>query len=370
MTNQKIRVIDDTLREGMQYRGLMFSCEQRLKILEFQERLGIDICRAGYPSAHKKELDIVKTLADHAKTHSYQIQVAAMGRALKTDVEKMLDTGASQFHLHSYIKADSDSNSLKTLFDTFSNLISLIKTKQPDATICAVMMDLGKTNETAILKALSFFKDHPLDIISLADTSGIMTPSQVSSKMNLFSKKASKINLSIHCHNDLGMASANSFMGVAAGASIFEASVFGIGERNGIADLYTTALSLKNQGFNLNVNIDDVDGFNAYYDYVDSIVYDQQNSHLLNPNTPFFGEAVKSHVAGTHAADVYADPDHEILFLNSLCGKHLVKRFIDLHGISCAPANVAVLTNKIKEKSYDLNRCLTPDEVRNLATSI
>ena len=62
MENKKILIIDETLREGMQYRGVMFCLEQRMKILEFQEALGVDICQAGYPPAHVHEAAVVKTL--------------------------------------------------------------------------------------------------------------------------------------------------------------------------------------------------------------------------------------------------------------------------------------------------------------------
>ena len=76
--NRKILVIDQTLREGMQFQGLVFSLKQRIKILEFQEALGIDVCQAGYPSAHPMEAAIVSRVAAHAKKNNFHIRTAAL----------------------------------------------------------------------------------------------------------------------------------------------------------------------------------------------------------------------------------------------------------------------------------------------------
>lgn len=361
-----IHIIDDTLREGMQYRGLMFSCKQRLQILKFQEQLGVDICRAGYPPAHDQETDIVKNLAEYAENSKYKINIAAMGRACQEDTDLMLATGVSHFHLHldtQFKTADQLDHTLQKLWQ----LIMSIRTKKPGASICLVMMDLGKTSEQLITKIMSFFSTHRVELISLADTSGILTPDLIFDKISRMTKKT---KLSIHCHNDLGMASANTFMGLKAGASCFEASVLGIGERNGIADLYTTAIALKNQGFVLNLKTEDIDTFMAYYKYIDDILHQQHNDRLIKFNTPIFGDGVKTHVAGTHALDVYAPQAEELVFLNSLCGKKLVKRFLTSHQIECPDTLLPELTWQIKKKSIKLNRCLTADDVKRLLQSL
>ncbi len=95
--------MDETLREGMQYRGVMFSLKQRLNILDFQEQLGVDICQAGYPSAHAQEAKILAALVDHAQKNHYRIRMAAMGRAIKEDAAVMINTGVSEMNLHLHI---------------------------------------------------------------------------------------------------------------------------------------------------------------------------------------------------------------------------------------------------------------------------
>ncbi|MCK5098879.1 MAG: hypothetical protein KAR45_12300, partial [Desulfobacteraceae bacterium] len=77
-----IVVIDQTIREGMQHKGIVFSYSQRQKILEFQEKLNIDVCQAGYASAHETEVEYIKKLNIVCKKSKYNIAVAGMGRAL------------------------------------------------------------------------------------------------------------------------------------------------------------------------------------------------------------------------------------------------------------------------------------------------
>ena len=76
----KIIVIDETIREGMQYQGVMLSLDQRIRILECQEKLGVDICQAGYAPAHPIEAQIIADLVRHAKANNFKVKIASMGR--------------------------------------------------------------------------------------------------------------------------------------------------------------------------------------------------------------------------------------------------------------------------------------------------
>ena len=370
MDKKTITIIDETIREGMQYRGLMFSPKQRIKILEFQEQLNVDICQAGYPPAHDLEIDAVKTLRRHARKNDYKIRIAAMGRANLHDAAILMDTGVKDLHCHLHIKDTITPGQLDNVLADLSTTIGFVKKQSHQAVLSIAMLDIGKSDDAVIERSLSVLSRHHVDILSLPDTSGIMTPNQVFDKIHLFSAKAGKTRISIHCHNDLGMATANSVMGILAGGRVLEASALGIGERNGIADLYTTARALQNQGFHINLNTDDIATFKAYYDYIDAIVYDQQGHHLLNINTPVFGDAVKTHVAGTHARGDFGLASEELFFLNILCGKNLVKKYLDLHTIEYPGDILDSLTQSIKLKSAQLNRCLTLTDVKHLVSSL
>ncbi len=368
MKNNKITIIDETLREGMQYRGLMFSPEQRLTILEFQEKLFVDICQAGYPPAHESEVDAVRMLLKHARKNNYNIRIAAMGRANIHDAQILLGAGVNDLHFHLHIKNDVTQDKLDQILNDLLSTIKFIKKHNSNAALSIAMLDIGKSDDGILEQCVSFLSHH-INILSLPDTSGMMAPNQIFEKINSLSSKTGKADISVHGHNDLGMASANSVMGILAGGKVLEASALGIGERNGIADLYTTVKALQDQGFDINLNTNDIDTFKAYYKYIDSIVYEQTNEHLLTANTPVFGDAVKTHVAGTHAEGVYGIAEEEHFFLNSLCGKKLVKKYLDQKEFTYDEKKLVKITANIKNQSIALGRCLTRDEIRAIAES-
>ena len=370
MENKKIIIIDETLREGMQYRGLVFSLEQRLAILDFQEKLKVDICQAGYPPAHESEADVVRALCLYAKKNKYNIRIAAMGRANLADAKLLLSTQVNDLHFHLHIKNDAGQKRLDQILSDLLKTIDFVRKQRPNASISIAMLDIGRSEHRILDQCVCFLSRHHVDIISLPDTSGMMAPNQVFEKIHPLSSKSLDTKISIHCHNDMGMASANSVMGILAGGRVLELCALGIAERNGIADLYTTAKTLQNQGFDIRINTDDLPTFYAYYEYVDAIVYEQTHEHLLTFNTSVFGDAVKTHVAGTHAGGEYGISKQEQFFLNVLCGKGLVKKYLDREKISYDEKRLEHITSTIKKQSFTLGRRLKKNEIRVITRSL
>ena len=369
-SDKRLTIIDETIREGMQYQGVMFSLEQRIRILAFQEKLGVDVCQAGYPSAHPIEAETVSALQSHAASNGYRIRVAAMGRATPEDADRLLDTGVRDLHFHVHINPEGSDKALKNELARLVDMAVETKLSIPDCVISIALLDIGKSGMD-LLETCVRFLDHPdIDILSLPDTSGIMAPNQIFDKLSVLTAMSAHTAIAVHCHNDMGMAGANTVMGILAGGRVLEASALGIGERNGMADMATTARHLKGQGFEMSLNTDDIPTFDAYYTYVDQVVYEQTGHHLLTLNTPFFGDAVKTHVAGTHANGAYGLLSGENYFLNGLCGKHLVKKFLDLHHLDCPERLISSLTREIKSQSFQQNRCLTKTDVKRLLASL
>jgi len=236
--------------------------------------------------------------------------------------------------------------------------------------ISVAMLDMGRSGPDVLEHCMSFLSRHGIDMISLPDTSGLMAPHEVYEKISRLSALAGAARISIHCHNDLGMASANSVMGILAGGRVLEASALGIGERNGIADLYTTAKILRDQGVDMNLKVDELSLFREYYDYVDGLVYEQTGDHLLNFNTPVFGRGVGTHTAGTHAGGQYGLARETDFYLNVLCGRGLVQKYLACHSLSCPAEQLDELTRTVKSESIRLNRCLTAPEIQALVQNL
>ncbi|MFH1155075.1 MAG: hypothetical protein V1793_14780 [Pseudomonadota bacterium] len=366
-----ILVIDETLREGMQFQGLVFSLSQRKQILEFQDALGVDICQAGYPPAHAWEAEQVRALCDHTQCKGFSTRIAGMGRAFSRDVSALLSTGIRDFHLHSHIRQDASSGEEDRIFGDMAETLADLRAKNPLAVISLAMLDIGRTTQEKLQEhAKRAIRDLKVDILSLPDTSGVLAPNRLFDLIRPIAAAASsyETRISVHCHNDMGMASANTVMGVCAGARVMEASVLGIGERNGLADLFTTARILKDQGFSMRLKTDDIDGFREYYTFVNAIVKEQTGEDLLTYTTPVFGQAVTTHVAGTHGSSFFGISKEETYYLNLLCGRHLVKKHLDASGIAYRPDRLSAITEAVKTLSARMGRRLTLPEINAIAT--
>lgn len=364
--DRHLTVIDETIREGMQFRGVVFSKIQRKTILEFQERLGIDICQAGYPPAHDSEMSGVASLARMALENGYHISVAAMGRASAGDIPVLLETGVTTFHLHAHLPPRAGADAQAGFFNTVESAVRLIRKPVPDARISIAVLDLGKSDpETTGRVTDRLISTLDPDMISLPDTSGMMLPNEIFDRISslVHTRPGAGARISIHCHNDLGLACANSVMGVLAGARTVELSVLGIGERNGIADLYTTLSVLEKQGFRTRVRLNDRDTFTAYYRFVNDIVTAQTGESLINYTTPFFGDGVSTHVAGTHAGPEYGIAGEADFRLNVLCGKGLVKKYLARHGLLSDDARLDRITRAVKDRSAQYGRPLDKTEI-------
>ncbi len=364
--------MDQTLREGMQHRGIVFSGEEKKKILRFQQCLGVDICQAGYPPAHASEKQSVAHLQEIAIKEKFNTQVAGMGRANPRDVPVLIETGMNHFHLHTHIQPRDHRAKQELALNRITDTVDALRTQRPGAVISMAMLDIGNTPR-AFLEQYGDFLINILgiDIVSVPDTSGQMAPNTFHDAVKLMVAKAtgSGTIISVHCHNDLGMATANTVMGVVAGATVVEVSALGIGERNGIGDLFSVGKILKAQNHEMNLKIEKTDLFRQYYTHVNDICKRQTGETLLSYNTPFFGNAVNTHVAGTHADTAFGMGHTEKYYLNVLCGQGLVKKYLTAEQIPFVPETLPQITRTIKDESARLGRRLFDGEIRDIAHS-
>lgn len=371
MTGQDVIVVDETIREGMQFRGLMFSAEQRRRILEFQEGLGVDISQVAYPPAHPSEAEHLRTLSRLVRENGYRIRVAGLCRANPGDVGEMIKAHLGDVHLHSGLNAEMLRRfGLKRIFSDIRGAIDLIRSTVPQASVLLALADVGATDPGILDECVDFSVNAlQLDAVTLPDTSGRLGPQAYQGIIArvIENIQGCRTRISVHCHNDLGMASANTVMGVAAGAGVVEVTALGIGERNGIADLYTVSRVLKDQGLSLNVNTADTALFKAYYDYVNGICLQQTGFAPLNDMTPVFGDAVKTHVAGTHGLIHYSTADEKRYDLNVLCGRHMVEEFLQSNGIAYDPNTINHIVAGLKDQSVESNSRLTRAQVAAVA---
>jgi len=177
MGKKPLKFIDETIREGMQHRGIVFSRTQKETILDFQEALGVDICQAGYPPAHPSEEDHVRALNLRAAKRGYRIRVAAMGRALNRDITKLISTGIKDFHLHAHPGKETSEEAQNHALEAIITAAASVRKGCFGATISLAVLDIGKTPRNLLESLVKKLIQNPApEILSLPDTSGIPGP--------------------------------------------------------------------------------------------------------------------------------------------------------------------------------------------------
>jgi isopropylmalate/homocitrate/citramalate synthase len=374
MKHPEIIVCDQTIREGMQYRGVVFTYAERLEILRFQESLGVDISQVAYPPAHETERKMLHHLIREAVEQKFQIRIAGLGRALMDDVDQMAAAGATEIQIHT-VMANSflDNRNIDAFLRPLEKVVHHARSTVRDAIISISILDIGRTDPEMLGKCVQILsRDLNVDMVTLPDTSGIMAPNllydRIHGMVSMIKRTDTKIG--VHCHNDMGMATANTVIGAVAGASLVEVTALGIGERNGIGDLFLVGKTLKEQGYRINLDTDKLEQFRKYYAYINKLIREKTGNDILGYNTPFFGKSMQTHVAGTHGAKSYGLDQENVWLLNVLCGKHLVKKFLEKNKIQYPVQLLPEIVDEIKNRSAFLGRSISKKDVLEIIKKI
>ncbi len=248
--NNYIKIFDTTLRDGEQSPGASMNIEEKLKIAEALEDLKVDIIEAGFPAASKGDYDAVSEISKHIKNSS----ICALSRASKNDIQTAADAlknavaprihtfiSTSELHMKHKLQLNSDEVYQKVI-DSVSfarNLCDDVEWSCEDGTRTDLDF-MCKTVEAAIKNGAS--------TINIPDTVGYSIPDEFTNIINHLMNNVpniDKVTISTHCHNDLGLAVANSLAGVRAGARQIECTINGLGERAGNAAMEEVVMAIR-----------------------------------------------------------------------------------------------------------------------------
>ncbi|MDI6605103.1 MAG: 2-isopropylmalate synthase [Thermoanaerobacteraceae bacterium] len=301
MGDRKVIVFDTTLRDGEQTPGVSFNKEDKYKIAEKLKKLGVDVMEAGFPAASNGDFEAVKNIAENLK----EITIAALGRSVKEDIDRAYEAlkHAEKSRMHLFI-ATSDLHikyKLKmTKDEVLKRAVESIKyAKGKFDEIQFSAEDASRSDYDFLTKVFSEVIDAGASIINVPDTVGYSVPGEFG-KMIAYLKKSipniDNVILSTHCHNDLGMAVANSLSAIENGADQIEVTVCGIGERAGNAALeeVVMALDTRKDYFNVFHNI------NKKEIYSTCSLVSEIAGIKLQPNKPIVGVNAFRHQAGVH----------------------------------------------------------------------
>ncbi|MDR1511557.1 MAG: 2-isopropylmalate synthase [Endomicrobium sp.] len=246
----KLFFFDTTLRDGEQSPGASMSVKEKLLVAEQLSTLGVDVIEAGFPISSREDFEAVKTISQHVKTSS----IAGLSRAYEKDINACWDAvkNAKKPRIHIFL-ATSDLHIEKKLGKTREQVLDMaVRAVKYGKSLCKDIEfsaeDAGRSNVDFLCKIIEAVIDAGTNTINIPDTVGYSLPIEFGEKIDEIKKKVPNINkaiISVHCHNDLGLAVANSLSAIENGARQIECTINGIGERAGNASLEEIAMILK-----------------------------------------------------------------------------------------------------------------------------
>jgi 2-isopropylmalate synthase len=250
---RRILVFDTTLRDGEQSPGATMTEDEKLEVADALVALGVDIIEAGFPAASPGDFEAVRLIANRAKGAA----VAGLARTNKSDIERAAQAvrEAESPRIHTFI-ATSDIHlkhklrmSREDVLDRVTEMVKLAKSFTSDVEFSAE--DATRSDWDYLVDVFSRAIKAGATTLNVPDTVGYTTPSEYTRLMEHLQQHVEGIDdviISVHCHNDLGMATANTLAAVAAGARQVEVTVNGIGERAGNTALEEVVMALSTRG--------------------------------------------------------------------------------------------------------------------------
>ena len=296
----KIKIFDTTLRDGEQVPGCKLETSEKLKIAEKLDSLGVDIIEAGFPVSSPGDFKSVVEISKIVKNAS----ICGLTRAVKNDIDVAVDAlkYAKKPRLHtgigtseSHIKYKFNSTPEKIL----ERAVEAVKySKKYIEDIEFYAEDAGRTNNDFLALVCEKVIDAGATVLNIPDTTGYCLPSEYGEKINFLINNVKNIDkaiISCHCHNDLGLATANSIDGVINGARQIECTINGIGERAGNTSLEEVVMILKQHGeLGLDTNI------NTKLLLETSKMVSELMGMVVQPNKAIVGANAFAHSSGIH----------------------------------------------------------------------
>ncbi|MEI0698812.1 2-isopropylmalate synthase [Brachyspira intermedia] len=298
---RKIKIFDTTLRDGEQSPGCTMNLAEKLEMAAELDKLGVDVIEAGFAICSDDDFNAIREVSKVVEN----AKLASLARCNKKDIDRAYESLAEAKHpmLHTFI-ATSDIHlkhklemTREQVLETIKESVSYAKTKFEFIEFSAE--DASRSDREFLAQAYSTAIENGATTINVPDTVGYTTPLEMADLIKYLKenvKGIENVDISVHCHDDLGLGTANSLSAVLAGATQVECTINGIGERAGNASLEEIVMGIKTRK----------DFYNAYTDINTKRIY--KISKLLStisgmvvaPNKAIVGANAFAHEAGIH----------------------------------------------------------------------
>jgi len=360
--SDRVVIFDTTLRDGEQSPGATMNQEEKIRLAQQLEKLGVDVIEAGFPAASEGDFQAVKAIAATVK----DVQVAGLCRALESDITRAYEAikGAVNPRIHTFLATSPLHMKHKLnkepaqVLDMIEKAVSFAVALTPNVEFSCE--DASRSERDFLAVAVEKAIARGATTINIPDTVGYAQPQEFHDLIKFLLERvpnAGKAVFSVHCHNDLGLAAANTLAALAAGARQAEVTLCGIGERAGNASLEEVVMALRTRA--------------CYYNLETGIVSSQiyPSSRLLSmiigqpipPYKPIIGGNAFAHESGIHQAGVLKCAEtYEIMTPQSVgragnemvlgkhSGRNAVKARLEELGFNLPEEQVTQMTEAVK----------------------
>ncbi len=354
---ENVRVFDTTLRDGEQTPGVSLTPEEKVEVALALDELGVDVIEAGFPITSYGEAESVKDIAKAIRDikGSVRSEVCALARSTKRDIDLAADLDVDTIHvfiatspLHRKYKLRM---SEEEVLNRAVQAVEYAKSRGVKVEFSAE--DATRTELDFLIKIFKAVEEAGADRVDIPDTVGVMSPPAMRSLVGIVVREVN-IPVSVHCHNDFGLAVANSLAGIEAGAQQAHVTVNGIGERAGNASLeqFVTSLHFL-YGIKMKINFSKLRSVSELVERLTGI--------QVPPNSPIVGDNAFSHESGIHVHGIMGHPatyeplSPEVvgmrrrIVLGKHTGRHAVERAVKQLGYEISKEELDLIVEKIKE---------------------
>jgi len=300
MGNRRIHIFDTTLRDGEQVPGCKLDTPQKLEIAEQLEALGVDIIEGGFPVSSPGDFNSVREMGKLLKnttvcglTRAVEQDITVAAEALQTARYPRLHTGIGTSETHMRYKLNCGP---EKIIERARAAVRYAKSFVEDVEFYAE--DAGRTDNAFLARVIEAVVKEGATVVNIPDTTGYCLPEEYGAKIRYLKENVPGIDkavISAHCHNDLGLATANSIAAIQNGAGQIECTVNGIGERAGNTSLEETVMILRqheNLGFDTRVNTRLLNPL--------SRLVSERMGMMVQPNKAIVGANAFAHSSGIH----------------------------------------------------------------------
>ncbi len=312
ITEGYVRIFDTTLRDGEQCPGATMTSAEKLEVARALARLGVDVIEAGFPAASADDLAAVRAIAEGVGVRSVEGRpssdppiICGLARASRTDIDRAWDAvkGATHPRIHTFL-ATSELHMQHKLRMSPADVLARVSEMVAHArSLCEDVEfspeDAGRSDPQFLYEVLARAIRAGATTLNIPDTVGYTTPDEFGALIRGIRENVPGVEgvvISVHCHNDLGLATANALAGILAGARQAEVTINGIGERAGNTSLEELVMSLvtRSAKFNLRTGIDTTQLFRL------SRLVSAVTGMVVQPNKAIVGANAFAHESGIH----------------------------------------------------------------------